>query len=583
MCHHLRNPRTLGHLLLLCALIPLIQGQGARGGTLAESLPAGALLYGEVSDLGRVLEPLRKSRFLDSLLTLPAYQDLQATGPYRKVDAVRRLLEIHLGYDLWTAAEKFMGGDLAVALYPRPNADQPDFLVVLRVPDAEDLAHLRDRIDPILTLLDQQITVTDHGDGMERMELGEGLVLAIGSDRLIVSNCHDRINDMVTMGVGAKSASLAQDESFMRMEEALGTDHLARLYLNTELLKSAGDGRLGLPEKMDNPLGSLLLGGILEQVARSPYGGLTLDMDGEGFQLTAGVTADAQALGAGYACYFSHLADTAARTPLRPDRTIGGISLFRNVTDWYGQREALLQAQLLPGFDKFESGLANLLPGRDFEQDILPTLGPRFSFVAALQDYSHLDGTPGVQLPGFALVVELARPKEGAELLQLFFQTFSAVLNIEAGKQGRQPWILDFQTHRGVKITSARYLQKPSGTRLPMVFNFMPAAARVGDQFVISSSVGLCRDLIDYLQGATDAEPRGTNLALELDFAAVADSLDLNRDFFLARRIQEGRTPDQAQQDVDLVLQVLRYVETLSLTTRGTDQTLQASLKGTWQ
>jgi len=170
-------------------------------------------------------------------------------------------------------------------------------------------------------------------------------------------------------------------------------------------------------------------------------------------------------------------------------------------------------------------------------------------------------------------------------LLQLFFQTFSAILNIEAGKQGRQPWILDMETHRGVKITSARYLhlQRPSGTRLPLVFNFMPAAARVQDQFIISSSVGLCRDLIDHLKGATDAEPRGTNLALEIDITAVADSLDLNRDFFLARQIQEGRTPEQAQQDVDMALQVLRYVESLSMTTRGTDQTLQARLKGTWQ
>ncbi|MCH8217822.1 MAG: hypothetical protein IH892_13745, partial [Planctomycetes bacterium] len=71
--------------------------------------------------------------------------------------------------------------------------------------------------------------------------------------------------------------------------------------------------------------------------------------------------------------------------------------------------------------------------------------------------------------------------------------------------------------------------------------------------------------------------------AMEIDFTAVADSLDLNRDFFLARRIQGGRTPEQAQQDVDMALQVLRYLESLRMTTRGTDQTLQVSLKGRWQ
>ena len=83
----------------------------------------------------------------------------------------------------------------------------------------------------------------------------------------------------------------------------------------------------------------------------------------------------------------------------------------RDFTGWYRHREELLREQVLPGFDQFEAGLGNLLPGKDFSEDVLPLIGSNLTFVTAPQDYSHLDGEPGVKLPGFALIVELARPE----------------------------------------------------------------------------------------------------------------------------------------------------------------------------
>lgn len=62
---------------------------------------------------------------------------------------------------------------------------------------------------------------------------------------------------------------------------------------------------------------------------------------------------------------------------------IGGWVLHRDFAGWYKRREELLDPKVLPEFDKFEAGLANLLPGKDYGTDILPSLGNRLTFVAA--------------------------------------------------------------------------------------------------------------------------------------------------------------------------------------------------------
>jgi len=316
---------------------------------------------------------------------------------------------------------------------------------------------------------------------------------------------------------------------------------------------------------------------------RSPYGGLTLDIEEEQFVLTAGVAGNPRVLGETYAPFFANPPETGTRPMPQPPELIGGFTLYRDFGEWYRRREELLQPQILPGFDKFESGLGNLLPGKDFSEDVLPLIGNNITLVAAPQDYSHLDGEPGVKLPGFAVIIELAQPKEGAELFQLFFQTFSSILNIQAGQQGRQPWILASETYKDEKITFGRYLQKPSGKRLPLVFNFRPASARVGDQFIISSSLGLCRQLIDDLNKPASKNRVNKNLNLQFHFGPFTDILEANQEFFQAQRIQNGRSPQQAQQDVAILLKALRYLKTLDLSTRVSGDSFQAQFKGSWK
>jgi hypothetical protein len=339
-----------------------------------------------------------------------------------------------------------------------------------------------------------------------------------------------------------------------------------------------------LPEKLDNPLGSLLLGAIMEAASRGSGVNGSLTITPGGFDLHVKASAAVAELGAGHQAL---LATQPAATDLTPDvpRQLAGFTLCRDWMTWYQRREELLIERILPEFDKFETGLSTFLPGKDFAQDVLGKLNAPMSFVAAEQTYAHLTTKPGLQLPAFAVVLDLRNPQEGADLFRLFFQTLATIVNIEAGKQGRQPWVMDSENHRGVQVSFAKYLELPQGDELPMVFNFQPAAGLVGHRFVMASSLELCRDLIDSLQtekrgAASEGTPPARNLELSLDPVVAAELLQANRAVLTAKGVQDGKSIEQAERELDYVLNYLRTWSPWKLTTNVLPDGLELNLRG---
>jgi hypothetical protein len=574
--------RCLSLILLAPAIGLLATPVHAGSPSLADSMPPGALAYAEVSELEPVIDRFRASDVLKLLLTSQPYQDVEKTPQHRKAQAVRQILETHLGMDLWTLGKKLLGGRVALGVYPKQEG-QPDVVLIVRAADPQVLALLRERIEPVLVLADDQIEASESSEGVQVIQVGKQAAFALHETWFVAANNGDLLAKTLDLLTGNGKGSLADDAGFQAMARQMGTEHLGRVFVNTGLLAKATGGRFGVPKKQDNPLGSLLLGGIIELIVNSPFAGLTLNVQDEQFVLTAEVAGKPSELGETYEPFFASFPKSGTRPLPQPPDLIAGFTLYRDFGGWYRRREELLQPQLLPGFDQFESGIGNLLPGKDFSEDVLPLIGNNITVVAAPQDYSHLDGEPGVKIPGFAAIIELAKPEEGAEMFRLFFQTFSAILNIEAGQQGRQPWVLESESYKYVMVTYGKYLKKPSGDRLPLVFNFRPASARVGDQFIISSSLSVCQQVIDELQKPENNKPVDKNLNLEFRFGPFADILEANQDFFQAQRIQQGRTPQQAVQDVSTVLDLFRNFNSLGLSTAATHDGFQIQLKGSWK
>jgi hypothetical protein len=181
-------------------------------------------------------------------------------------------------------------------------------------------------------------------------------------------------------------------------------------------------------------------------------------------------------------------------------------------------------------------------------------------------------------------MIDLARPEEGGDLFQMFFQTFSAIINLQAGQQNNQPWVMTSETFKDVQISYGRYLKKPSGNQLPLVANFLPASARVQNKFIISSSLGLCRQLVEELQKPASGAPRpNRNLNFEFHPEALADVLEANRDVFRARSIQQGLETKDAEREFSTLVQLVRRFNEFRLSSEVRPEAFQVQFEGSWK
>jgi hypothetical protein len=565
------------------AVLAQAKTEPGKAGSLASAMPSGATAFAETSGLGRLLERIEHSSYLEQALESPQVQRLQKSSQYKKGDAARKIAETQLGMSLWQALEGLLRDRLAVAVYPKEANPAGNAVALLRGIDPNILAQIRQRLEPLLALVDQLDASDDATFGAKMISFKGQAFFALGDSWVAGASSRELLDRALGLFTGKEQGALADDAAFRAMADQMGSEHLVRAFVNTELLKKASGGRLG-PEKLDNPLASIFLGGILELAAGSPFAGLALDVSDDRFVLKSAVAGDSRKLDEAHRVFFSDPAGPGTPDIPAVASIIAGFTFHLDFANWYRQREKLLAAQVLPNFDKFETGLATLLPGKDVGEDVIPLIGQNLTLVAAPQDFSHLDGRPGVKLPGFAVIIELAKPQEGGDLFQLFFQTFAAIINLQAGQQNNQPWVMTSETFNDVQISYGRYLKKPAGDQLPLVANFLPASARVENKFIISSSLGLCRQLVAELQKpAKTGERPNRNLNFEFHPEALADILEANKEVFQARSIQQGADAKDAEREFATLVQLVRRFGALRLSTQVKPEGFQVQFEGSWK
>lgn len=547
---------------------------------LAHRFPPGAAVYAEVHGGDRVASSLLESSLATAVLGSPQYQDYLASEPYRKFAAGRTIAERQLGMDLVAAADCLTSGAAAVAVYPRD--DEVDLLVVLQIEDREAFRRIYERIEPLLVLADEALSLSESLDGAVLLEIPDVGRIAWRDEEIVFASTAELMDSANQLRGDSSTPSLAADKQIAAIA-AESANRDAWAWVDATAIRAAS-GEEGLPRKLDNPVGSLLFGGLVEVAAQAESVALLVDVTEEGVAIEAAFDVEPGALPATHSAFYPPAGEAGAAKLPAVESLAGGFTLYRNLATWYRNRESLMIDSVLPEFDKFEAGIANFMPGRVFSEDVLPLLGDRITLVGAEQSFDHLDGAPGVQLPGFAMVLELAEPEEAGDLLGMTFQTFTALLNISAGQEGRQPWVMRSESYRDVQISYGKYFQKPSGERLPIVFNFMPASARVNDHYVVATSVELCHELVDVLLDSTSTAAETTeDVRLELHASVIADLLELNRDHFAAELVKQGRTAEQADAELNAAFSLVRSLDVVSLASQALPDRIAVRFEAIWQ
>lgn len=550
---------------VLAGLVTLSQSlQAAEPRPLAEQLPEGSVIFAELSGLDPVIDRVQKSTRLQDYLASDLYSMLSKQPDVQKAIAGQKMAEAQAGMDLWTLSRTLLGGRVAVGLYPHEGRKQPDSVLILESPQPEKFQQLREKLEPLLLFAGDKVRRSDVA-GVEMLDLdGKGFA-ANGKDWLVVGSDRNLVETTLKLRSGTEGKTVATQSYYQQAMASLGDGHVLRAAFDSAALgKAVAKERLA-PEKANNVLASLLLQGVTELFATTPAAGIGIQITESQFAINVVSAKSPTQLDGRFNVFFGSLANVPNLQGL-----IFGASISRQYADWYNARDKFIEERLLPEFDKFEAGLGNLLPNRDFGGDVLPLFGPTISFVVAPQDLSHLDGKPGVVLPGFAIVTDLKKPEEGEAVAQLFFQTIASIANLNAGQEGRQPWLLTSEVYNKTTVQTAKYLQKPKGEALPVIFNFRPAAARVGNKYVLSSSLDLAKKLIDNLEQPQPRAAESRDLLLEVHGAAVAEALAVNNDHLVAQGIREGKTAERARADVEFFLMALRYIDSVRLTSQPT-------------
>ena len=457
-------------MTFLLAAVFTVAVQAAK--PLSQAMPAGALAYAEVNGLGERLIDLRDSDLLKAVMASPQFKALQEEKQWTQFMAGRGVVEGYLGMDVWKAADKLFN-EIAVGVYPGAGG-QPAMVVMFRVSDAEAWAKVRKQIDPLFTLADEAVKREKAGD-REILNFTDQLFVTFDKDWALLASTRPLLAKGLAGLQGKLSKSMAGDAALKQMRADMGDGHLAEVCLNVPAAAKAYGLPLAVPEKLDDGGASFLFHGILEVAAGSPYLGLTLDADKTGLKLTSSVAGDVAKAREKHAWFLSDPAKAGTRDFPAVPGLMGGFSMHRNLAEWYKKREELLTEDQQAGFDEFEAGLGNLLPGHNVEDDVMPAFGSTFTLIAARQTFDHLPGEPGIKLPGFALIFDLEKAENG-RLFQLVFQTIVTIFNLTAAEEGmqRQPSVMTAVVHKGVPINTIEYLKPPQGKQLNISYNFVP-------------------------------------------------------------------------------------------------------------
>lgn len=585
-------PRCLSSILLLTVILGAISQDNARAedveseSSLVHRLPAGAVATAEVSGLASIIDRIETSEALKGYLNSPLYQEAIKTDPARKALAGKAILEAQLGLDLWSIAKTYLGDRLVLAVYAPVDGHQPEGVLVIRVNNAADLSRLLEKLTPLTAFAGDAVSISDRADGGKTFKLKDGNQVVITDRWIAASKSSELLSQTLTNLTTSHDSGLGSEASWKLMAQQLGTQHTVQICVNLTKVSQLLGKRV-VPEKLDNPVVSLLYGGLLEYAATSPYLGMTVDIGENSYQIQSAVAGKVTDLDDAHRAMVLDPAQPLLPMTLDVPECLGEFSFSRNFLQWYKSRELLLEPKLQPEFDKFETGLATFLPGKDFAEDVLPLLTGRVAFVSTPQDYSYLDGKPGVQLPAFGLVIELAKPSEGADILNLVAQTILTISNLEAAKQKRQLWVQSSESYHGVQINFARYLQRPKGDQLAAAYNFQPASALIGNRFVLSSSLGLCRALIDAQQNKrpTDTAIPGSipNIVQELSPLVAARLLEANAAVIHAKSIQSGKTAEQSARELEGLCTLLRRMTAIHFDTVQYPDHMRLELSGGWK
>lgn len=553
----------LRRCLLLLALAPAAARADAPSPL--RLVPAEADFIVHVPAPKKLADTLRSLDLLDQLQKFAVVKEALDATNARRGRQLLAYVEKRLGAKWPELLDQLAGGGAVLA--GKIGNNQPALLVV----QSKDETALKKAVAVLVELLDSELARQESKDkvvktterGVEAYRVGDGFFMARAGAALLVSNKKSALTAALKLHLGEAKKSLADDASFQEAMKLLPAGPLATAWLNMRPIQQSPEGKDLYKSPRDNFLLTLVAGGYLGVLGQAPSFAAGVYPREDGFHLTFRAPRGYDGMGGDATLHVAPQGKATCRPLLRPKGVIYSSTFYYNVPALWTEREKIFPKAIADQLANFEKTSGRQFGGVKIST-LFESLGANHRFVAATPGPSVYKAQPNQKLPAFAFVAEMSKPDVFARNID----TLARFLGLAAtGTFGVK---LKEEKHNGVEIVAYRFDEKAKVPADPenLRFNFTPCFARVGEQMVFASDVGLCREIIDLLVKEREAEVKRVRPRDRYDSAGLAELAATFEDTLLAQTILDRAVPAaEARQEVAAGIKLLRGLGTLTTST----------------
>ena len=519
----------------------------------------------------KIEQPRKLVEGVTQLDVFKKLQDLEAVRELYDSTNVRRALQLvayfekHLGAQRYELLDRLAGGGIALGVLFQ-HEPGTSLLVI----QSRDEPFLRRFVKLSLKLTEEELARQESPEkvtkkshrGVESVQIGKDFYMAVVGSALVVSNKSKGLKTAIDLHLDGAQASMANPAALAEARKLLPAHPAAWLWVN---LKPVHDNPVfkGLIEQTkDNGTGPIFYGGLFNVAARSPFLCAALEQQPNQYAVTLRFPRGREGMPE---AVLLHLPEkkNGSLPLLEPPNTLLSASYYLDLANLWKQREKLLKPPELKVVEQLDKNSGIFLGGIKLGKLIQQT-GPHQRLVVAHQAKPGYKIVPAQRFPAVAFVLEMSDPE--------FARTAESVLRA-AALFGTFQFSLKLveETRGGHKIVGYRF---PEDGKFPkdvgnLRFNASPCLVKVGNQFVVSSTIELARDLVDALdKEASTPAGNPSTLRVKAFSAGAAAALQSAEEQLLTQAILgQALAPDDARQQVQAFIALVERLGTFNLQT----------------
>jgi hypothetical protein len=533
-------------------------------------IPDQADLLVKVERPRRLVEYVLNNELLRDFQNLEAVKEFYDSTNARRAYQLLAYFEKELGVSRMEMLDRLAGGGAAFSLKFAANPT-PVMLVI----QAKDEPLLRRFFQIALDLVEKELARQEAKDrpekkihrGVEVVRIGKQFQVAVVGSALVFSNVDAAMQAAIDLHLDGGTKNLAHVPSVAEARKLAHPDPLVWLWANLETAHKAPGAKEAFELPRNNFQLTVLFGGLLDVARRAPFVCAGLYPQTQGFLASIRMPRGREGMPEALATHLPSPGEPGSLPLLEPKGVLYSSSYFLDISKFWDHRAKLFNEKTVKNLEEFDKNSGKYLASFQFHK-FLTLAGPHQRIVVAHQPRPGYTTMPGQNIPAFALVLETRDPEEFTKRAEAALRTGALLASTQVSLKASD------EPYKDRKIIVYRFPE--NGTFAAdtdnLRFNFTPCSVTVGNQFVLCSTLELCRELVDLLEmEEADANPKGSSATVQTRFYASGgvELLKFYKDRLLTQTIlDQAIPPEKAKEQVQAFTDWVRRLGVLRLESR---------------